>query len=256
MTDNGTSTPAVGEASSTNPQAIPVANVNSNEDKEIKDKCENPPHDKYWIIADIVSAALKVCTGIMLIIGARFLYHYANDGGIEFDSGQEKEERDIIDNLSGVFFIAGTSSLLLTTIFDLLKEWKLGAKHLIAHILAICGIYFWWVGSLQFFPEVKAKNHYNADSILWITGAVLLIIAQVTMFDAYYARDPRGNFAKFAALSFALLGSILILSGAILLLGRNSASDGDHIKGAECYIAGAVFYLVYGILDGLALVIG
>jgi len=251
MSDKEPNSPVVGEVSSTNPQEIPVANAKSNEDEEIKDKCENPPRDKDWLIVNAASAALKVCTGIMLIVGARFLYRCSKE-----------DMREACDNQTGGFFIVGVSIFFITTIFDLLKEWKLGAKHLIAHILAICGIFFWWVGSLLFFPEVKAKN--DANSAMWITGAVLLIIAQVTMFLVQNARDPRGNFAKFAALSFALLGSILILSGAILLLGRNSASvadslneeQGDRIKGAECYIAGAVFYLVYGILDGLALVIG
>jgi len=274
--DKDTNNLVVGEVSPTNPQKNPVANANTNEDKEARDK---PPCEKGWLFADVVSAALKVCTGIMFIIGARFLYRYAKDAGIEYDPEMEK---DTIDNRTGAAFVAGVSLFFIATIFDLVKDSRLGTKHLIAHILAICGIFFWWVGSLIFFPDVNVEKHYNADSTMWITGAVLLIIAQVTMFISQNVRDPRGNFAKFASLSFALLGSILILSGATL---RNSALDLDDtvldevfgnldgepkmlvenllknvlrnlIKGAECYIAGAVFYLVYGILDGLALVLG
>jgi hypothetical protein len=58
--------------------------------------------------------------------------------------------------------------------------------------------------------------------------------------------EPRSNFVKFASVSFALLGSILILSGAI---GKNSYLDLGNLQSAGRSYQRCIF-------DGLALVVG
>jgi len=58
-----------------------------------------------------------------------------------------------------------------------------------------------------------------------------LIIAQVTLFMTYFARDPRPNFVKFFSVGFAHLGSILIFTGATLMLGEDwtSSTEDDNL---------------------------
>jgi len=276
------------QTSTENPQETPAAMVKAN-DEEAQDKNEMPvENDKFEFFADIVSVVLKFFMGIMFICGARFLHKYA-DSDAETSDDQYYKIRENTDDRAAGFFILGMIFFFIATIVDLVKDSKLGPKHLIAHIFAICGIFFWWVGSLLFFPEVTVRHHYNVDSVIWIVGSLLLIIAQVTLFIAYSARDPRPNSVKFISVGFALLGSVLILAGAILMLGRDyidskdmpSFLEGlsrrcpsgnneclnkvisefmknkeDRIRGSECYIAGAVFYLVYGILEIIAMVVG
>jgi len=257
----------VEKTSPKNPQETPDAIAKGN-DEEAQGKNDMPvENNQCEFFADIISVVLRFFMGIMFICGARFLHK------------DEDELRIDTDDRAAGFFILGMLFFFISTIFDLVKDSKLGAKHLIPHIFAICGIFFWWVGSLLFFPEVTVKNHYNADSAMWIVGALLLIIAQVTLFIAYYARDPRPNSVKFVSVGFAFLGSVLILAGAVLMLGRDFddyASSKCHsaqsledyincakkvrnqeerIQGSECYIAGAVFYLVHGILEIIAMVV-
>ena len=263
----------VEKTSPKNPQETPDAIAKGN-DEEAQGKNDMPvENNQCEFFADIISVVLRFFMGIMFICGARFLHK------------DEDELRIDTDDRAAGFFILGMLFFFISTIFDLVKDSKLGAKHLIPHIFAICGIFFWWVGSLLFFPEVTVKNHYNADSAMWIVGALLLIIAQVTLFIAYYARDPRPNSVKFVSVGFAFLGSVLILAGAVLMLGKdrvvsnsdlaeafkcNSLEDASDVE--ECFnkviknvrnqeeriqgsVAGAVSYLVYGILEIFALVV-
>jgi hypothetical protein len=65
-----------------NPQQIPVASANP-KDVEAQDEKKNPAsfygeRNKCYIL----SALLRVCTGIMFICGARFLYKYAKYEGL------------------------------------------------------------------------------------------------------------------------------------------------------------------------------
>ena len=109
---------------------------------------------------------------------------------------------------------------------------------------------------------------------MWIMGAFLLILAQVIAFvDNYFARDPRPSSSKFTSIGLVALGSLLIFVGGILIIGDEWSSwdfillalsgsidkedeyesaiadQEDRIKGAECFIAGTVFYLMHGILE-------
>lgn len=356
MADKGTYKVVAEKNSPANPQQIPVASANP-KDVEAQDKNKNPvSSDGECNKGHIVPALLRVCTGIMFICGARFLYKYAKYEGLRLadpndingsglfdkfiddfnDLVFKTTVKDDVDDRTGGFFITGTILFFFATIFDLVKDSSRGPRHFIAHIVASCGICFWFVGSLLFFPEVIKGNHHtgdhhDADDAMWITGSLLLIIAQVTLFITYFARDPRPNCVKFISVGFALLGSILILTGAILMLGEDwtsSTEDGnlaflhclqpfdvsskpdilyimqvqfnpdpmlireecvdsagfligkdfgdqmdvlkDHfnefdslfgqqeerIIGTECFVCGAVFYLVYGILESVAVLLG
>jgi len=225
-----------------------------------------------------ISALLKLSMSIFLICGAGLLYRDASNSGVRIvstDSGTDTVATDgssAIDNGAGGFLLVGMTFFFIATMMDTCRDSKLGLKHSLANIVALFGIFIAWIGSIQLFPEVR--SHHNADSIMWIIGAFLLILAQaITFVDNYFARDPRPSSSKFTSIGLVFLGSLFIFSGGILMIGDewsswdflmwilSSSTDKeeeykaaiadqeDRIKGTECFIAGTVFYLMHGILE-------
>ena len=227
-----------------------------------------------------ISALLKLSMSIFLICGAALLYRDASNTGIRVVSTASGTETLVgngssaVDNGAGGFLLVGMTFFFIATMIDMCRDCKLGLKHSVANIVALFGIFFSWIGSILLFPELSARNHHNADSTMWIMGAFLLILAQVIAFvDNYFARDPRPSSSKFTSIGLVVLGSLLIFIGGILMIGDEWSSwdfflwalsgsidkedeyesaiadQEDRVKGAECFIAGTVFYLMHGILE-------
>jgi hypothetical protein len=188
---------------------------------------------------NFLSSIFRTLMSVCFVCGATYLLSEVKT----LDKITDKQSLD--DDRVGGFFIFGLLLFSLATIFDAIKDRNFGCTYLTSHSLALVGIFFWFVGSLFFFPEVYEREEPTTGHALWFGGSLFLIVAELVMFQAL--RVTKAGLMSFTSLFFGFVGTFLFLSGAFLMFEQK-----DQVAGANCYVAGAVFFLVHGICSMIA----
>ena len=221
-----------------NPQENPMHNEKDIE-SQTKEDMANVILLNRAAARNFLSSVFRTLMSVCFVCGATYLRSEVKN----IDNTTNSLSLD--DNRVGGFFIFGLLLFFLATIFDAIKDRNFGCAHLTSHCLALVGIFFWWVASLFFFPEVYEREEPTTGRALWFAGSLFLIVAELVKFQAL--RVTKAGAASFASLCFGFVGTFLFLSGAFLMFEQE-----DKVTGANCYVAGAVFFLVHGICSMIA----
>ncbi|GFH61152.1 predicted protein [Chaetoceros tenuissimus] len=221
-----------------NPQENPMQNEKDIESQTKEDLADVVLFNRA-AARNFLSSIFRTLMSVCFVCGATYLLSEVET----FDKITDKQSLD--DDRVGGFFIFGLLLFSLATIFDAIKDKNFGCTYLTSHCLALIGIFFWFVGSLFFFPEVYEREEPTTGHALWVGGSLFLIVAELVMFQAL--RVTKAGLMSFTSLFFGFVGTFLFLSGAFLMFEQE-----DQVAGANCYVAGAVFYLVHGICSMIA----